>query len=214
MEASEVLSLILILALTQKIVCQSSDYAAQDFKSGIDEMKQNASPYEKLVLLAVENYNHLPKKFAQNIFNITKNLLNEEALINSDKTEILEFKNKLNEFLQKYDTPDESMASKGIDNFTKLVKYYYDLPEDKITMETVIIKDLLDKYECNRLEENMSADMEIFVKKFIKIFEDNKEEFDKIFLEWYDEFLKANNIQRKIGLIVDFMLIPYKKSVN
>lgn len=162
---------------------------------------------DEIRLYAIANL--VPYQHADNAANASRYMLKDKALKANNEPEVLEFKNNLNLLLDKYkrSTTNTVLLYETLNVFANLTNHYLQLDEDKVTDESKFIIELLNKYNCGKVAMSVNSHYDKFFEKFIKLFEDSKQDFEKPLLDWYDGFINSNNLAQKIAYIVDFMLL-------
>ncbi|XP_065357249.1 uncharacterized protein LOC135951517 [Calliphora vicina] len=180
-----------------------------DNLDNLDELRNSSRASAKLKLFVIENFMITPRQHAANAANATQYMLKDESLKAHNEPEVLEFKNNLNKLLNIYNPSSSKVEPfyETMDVFANITNQYLDLPEDKVTEESKFIIELMHKYNCDKVVMSIETYFEQFFEKFIKMFEANKQDLEKLLLDWYEHFINTNNLQKKIALIVDFMIM-------
>ncbi|XP_065357766.1 uncharacterized protein LOC135951937 [Calliphora vicina] len=158
MASYKIYTLFLLFILTQSIYSRPIDESSEELEieEAIQEIKANGTDSEKLILSRMGNFMFIPQKYAAKIVNTTKYLLKDETLLENKQPEVIEFKNKLNLFLDKYD-PSASLQSIHVtmDYLFNITQPYLELTEDEQTPNSKFINDLLNKYNFSKFSITM-----------------------------------------------------------
>ncbi|XP_037827750.1 uncharacterized protein LOC119615837 [Lucilia sericata] len=177
----------LVLILAQSVLCDHSD---------------------KILEHTIQNFASIPKHYEVIAANATQYLLKDKALLANHKPEVMEFKSKLNVFMDKYANSgkDISASYEALDEFVDLTDYYYELPEDKVNDEYKFIIELLNKYNFKDISMELTTRLEKFFETFVKMFDENRSNYEKSVLEHFDKFTSLTNLEEKIKFFIDFAL--------
>ncbi|KNC27124.1 hypothetical protein FF38_12674, partial [Lucilia cuprina] len=180
----KIVNLFLVLALAQSVLCEHND---------------------KLLEYTIQNFASIPKHYEVIAANATRYLLKDEALLANHKPEVMEFKSKLNVFMDKYANSgkDISASYEALDYFVDLTDYYYELPEDKLNDEYRFIIELLNKYHFRDISMELTTRMEKFFETFVKMFDENRSNYESNVLEHFDKFTAFTDLEEKVKYFID-----------
>ncbi|KNC27109.1 hypothetical protein FF38_12695 [Lucilia cuprina] len=154
-------------------------------------------------------------QYANNADVASNRILNDESLSGNTNAEILEFKTKLKEFVEKYESSRNfCMVWNIIAMYTDAVDKYFHIPEDKITPENNYILELLKKHKGSDVATRFLAEFKKFENNFVSLFEENKEHLEKPMLDWYEKFKTFNNTEKKIDAFSEFFELFKKEMVE
>ncbi|KAI8121031.1 hypothetical protein FF38_12675, partial [Lucilia cuprina] len=203
MSSFNILNIFIVLFLAQSSLSHPTDNKHNELITKVmRKVTPTAFPPGSILLILVENFGIVTKHFATEFNNATEYLLKDEALMNNNNPEVIEFKNKLNILHNLYD-PALNDTKYNYDiaaGYVNLTNYYFEQPE----MECKVIKELLTKYKLKDINEKMSIDIEMFFENVIKMFEVSKKYFESEISLWFDNFAKLNDLPERINSFIDF----------
>ncbi|XP_065358148.1 uncharacterized protein LOC135952227 [Calliphora vicina] len=171
----------------------------QMFKDETFQTKLKANDSEKPLFSEIESFVNKLREYSAKFAKASESLLKDETLKANTKAELMEFKKGLQIFLDKYDPSTTNIKEifDAIEIFANLTYYYYQIPKSKLTPECLYIMELLNKYNCRDMVKEMTDYMDDFFKKIIQMFENNKTEYQKPIVDWFEKFITVTDKQQK-----------------
>lgn len=164
------------------------------------------SPKQTLMLYTGTHFLMLGFKYVDKSVIASKNILKDQDLLDNDKPEILEFKKKLTNFVESFESnKDTDKILEVLEVYGNTVDYYLELPKEKETAETQFIVNILKKYKVKDMDEKFTKEFNKFLEEFKVMFEEAKNDLDKPFLEWYEKFVVIEDVEKKIESFEKFL---------
>lgn len=158
------------------------------------------------MLYAGTNFLILGFQYVHQSVNASKEILKDQDFLANDKPEVLEFKKKLNNFVESFEAgKDLDKLMEVLDIFGKTIDYYYELPKEKETPESKFILEILKKHNAKDMDEEFIKDFDKFLEEFKVLFVEAKKDLDKPLLEWYEKFVVIEDPEKKIESFETFM---------
>ncbi|XP_065357385.1 uncharacterized protein LOC135951628 [Calliphora vicina] len=202
MAAYQIYTIFVVLLFIQCSFCKSLGNTGNSTDTSTDEME----PKQALLLYTAFTFISLGQSYAHKAANLSRLLLKDADLLANNDAEVLQFKSNLTQFVANYDANKEAELVWDImDIYVNITDHYYDLPEAKQTLESKFILNLLNKYNCKKVETQLLKDFEPFVENFKRLFEDAKSVLEKPLLDWYEKFITLKDFEEKIDAIGEFI---------
>ncbi|XP_037825582.1 uncharacterized protein LOC119613624 [Lucilia sericata] len=210
METNNIYTFFMVLFLIQISLTYTKPvkdtYQFYDTSEEDRNIRTNPTVKQKLLLFTYDSFISLGLQYANNADVVSNRILNDESLMTNTNPEILEFKNKLKQFVEKYESSRNiRIVWDLIDMYTAAVEKYFDIPEDKVTPETSYILELLKKHKGIDVATRFAAEFKKFENNFVSMFEENKEHLEKPMLDWYEKFKSINTTEKKIDAFSGFL---------
>ncbi|XP_046805954.1 uncharacterized protein LOC111685839 [Lucilia cuprina] len=217
MEANKICTFFMLIFLIQISVTYTKPvkdtYQFYDTSEEDRNTRTNPTTKQKLLLFTYDNFISLGLQYANNADVVSNRILNDESLSGNTNAEILEFKTKLKEFVEKYESSRNfRMVWNIIAMYTDAVDKYFHIAEDKITPENNYILELLKKHKGSDVATRFLAEFKKFENNFVSMFEEHKEHLEKPMLDWYEKFKTFNNTEKKIDAFSGFFEL-FKKEM-
>ncbi|XP_065358417.1 uncharacterized protein LOC135952421 [Calliphora vicina] len=171
-----------------------------DIENEIDERRIFGSSFDKIFIFSMDSLVTIPQQYAANATNATRYLIKDDAFEVSDQSEVLEFKNKLTVFLDKYDPSTSNMKSiyKSMNAFANIIDHYFELPLAQVTEESKFIIELLNKYNCKNVSMPFMKYLETFINNFNVILQGHKKFIGKKYLDQFEEIMTLTKWQEQM----------------
>lgn len=169
-------------------------------------MRKNPTPAQKLLLYTYDNLVAMGNQYATNAVNVSRKILKDESMVASDKPEIMEFKKNLTMFVKKYESvKNPTVMWDVLDIYSNTTDYYLEISEEKVTPESKLIVDTLNKYNTKNVVMEFARQFIVFMDNFTKMFEENKMYLEKPMLDWYEKYKAITDVEEKIDAFADFI---------
>ncbi|XP_065357410.1 uncharacterized protein LOC135951654 [Calliphora vicina] len=209
MFSNKSINLFVILLLAQLAFGKPADENVSTvYDPDEEEYRKDPSPKTQFVVYTYDNIMALAKPYAADAVQLSLNILKDESFKANEKPEVMEFRKTLQMFVNKYElTRNMQKVWDFIDVYDNAIDHYYELPDEKRTTETQFILDILNKYEAKNLEQTFVKQLDVFIEKFMKKFNDTKEHLDSDMLVWYENFKTLKDFKERYRALIAFILL-------
>ncbi|KAI8121034.1 hypothetical protein FF38_12679 [Lucilia cuprina] len=206
MKANIIAGIIVVLSLLQTTFTKPVE--EDEISSFEEELRNNPSPRKQLQIYVYDNLRSLIKDYAASSVHNSRNILKDDALLGNENPEVLEFKNDLTKYVDSYESSKKDVVKlySLIGLYLKTTEDYLQMPEEKMSSESKLILELLNKYECENLNMEFIKKFDVFVNSFINKFEDAEEYMSKELLQWFEEFKLRPKLDKFNSFIVFIMI--------
>ncbi|XP_065358531.1 uncharacterized protein LOC135952495 [Calliphora vicina] len=203
--AFKLFTIFLVLFLIQAAFGKSIDSSKS--AESVEE-KESIKPKHLLFIYAAGSFLQLIQQFSDKAADSSRQLLKDDSLLANDQPEVLEFKQNLTMFVEKYDANKETEEVFDImELYGQTVDHYFDLDDDELTPESTFILDVLNKYKHKEIQAEFIKEFDEFVEKFKQIFEKSKSQLGEPELEWYEKFQTLTDFVKRIEALGNFIAL-------
>ena len=119
--------------------------------------------------------------------------------------EVENFKNKLQKFVNNYETTkDKDNKWSLVEIYNDVTEHYYEMPESKQTVNSTFILNLLKKYNARNTALEFYKQFLVFNTNFLKLFEETKANLDKPTVEWFEKYKAVVDPEKQIDAFDGF----------
>ncbi|KNC27092.1 hypothetical protein FF38_12689, partial [Lucilia cuprina] len=186
-----------------------SDNTDSTFLLG-DEFRKDPSPQKQLVVYVVDNLSSISREYLDSSVKICHQVLNEDALLANGTSEVVEFKDNLKKFLQKYDVSDRNVETNFnlIGELAIILEKYFKMSEDNMTPVSKIILNILNEYRSDfeNINNESVRKYTLLVDGFSDMFAQSKDHMGAQALVWFEKFKSFSKFSDRFRALLDYIV--------